>query len=296
MILKGSLKVSCKCLFLVRFVSLLTFTSGYRVPTHFITDREDDIKLYCSVISNFLNYVLAHGVCPEYNEDVMAAREICTKAETELIAVKKLGFIFPGEFNIAASTLYGGFYEGRHISTQGWHDATGADEAIVSMLGGLSIADAERIFKTSIAQVGNDKIWEKVMAEDVRIIKTETRCFEVVGIVRADQKAREADDIAGDVKAMGFMVVKPWEGPGIYEEDTTDDEGDTVENGPEEKFFIEDETLELVFVGLKMEVVVQELDVGIKFFDSVNGLYCSFHTYLLNEKMMAWKDPGKFTL
>lgn len=284
--------------------SSLINISGHRIPTQFATDREEDIKLYAAVIRNFLNYVLAHAVCPEYNDDVMAAREICNKAETELTAVKRLGYAFPGDFNVAASTLYGGRYENRHISTQAWEDDIGGD-AVVSMLGGLSVANAERIFKTAIAFDGGEKMFAKVMAEDVKIINTESRCFEVVEIQRTSEESlrqyasvKNAVGEAGAIKALGVMVVKPWEGPGVYEEDFTDDEADTVVHASGEKlerFWVEDETLKDVFIGLKMEVIVNELDIGIKFFDGIEGLYCSFHAYLPNEKMNSWKEPGKST-
>lgn len=272
---------------------------SYRVPTQFSTDREEDVKLYCSVIRNFLNYVLAHGVCPEYTLDVMAAREICNKAETELFAVKKLGYILPGDFNVAASTLYGGRYEGFHISARAWEDYADEPDTLVS-LGGLSVSDAERIFKTAIAFEGNNNMFDKVMAEDIKIVQTENRCFEVARVHRAtDESLKQYASVkniageAGSIKALGVMVVKPWEGPGMQEEDLTDDEATVVLEGGEERFWVEDETLDLVFLGLKMEVVVHELNIGIKFIDSVEGLYCSFFTYLPNEKIVAWKEPSK---
>ena len=99
---------------------------------------------------------------------------------------------------------------------------------------------------------------------------------------------------------MGVVRFKTCEGPGIETEDYTDDEDIVTETQVDEavmeSFWLEDEILELFFIGLKLEVEVHELNVGIKFFDTVLGLHCSFHTYLPNEKMIYWKEPGKFVI
>jgi hypothetical protein len=272
---------------------------SYRVPTQFSIDKEEDVKLYCSVVRNFLNYVLAHGVCPEYTLDVMAAREVCNLAENELFAVKKLGYILPGDFNVAASTLYGGRYENYHISAQTWDARTNEPDTLVS-LGGMTVSDAERVFKTAIAFEGDNIMFDKVMAEDVKIIRTENRYFEVLRVHRATEDSvkqyasvKNVAGEAGSIKALGVMVVKAWEGPGFQDDDLAEGEAKVALDAGEERFWIEDSTLELVFTGLKMDVVVHELDIGIKFIDSIEGLYCSFFTYLPNEKISLWKEPGK---
>jgi hypothetical protein len=45
---------------------------------------------------------------------------------------------------------------------------------------------------------------------------------------------------------------------------------------------------------MKLELLVHELNIGIKFFDRVLGLYCSFHSALPNEKVIEfWTEPGR---
>lgn len=126
--------------------------------------------------------------------------------------------------------------------------------------------------------------------------------FEVIGIERASiQTIEEYGKIlnhkgeSGIIKALGVLHVKPWDGPGIDEEDMTDDEGDDEEHHADvESFWLEDFILQQVFVGLKLEVVASELSIGIKFFDQILGLYCSFYTTLHNEKVIEmWKEPSK---
>jgi hypothetical protein len=280
--------------------------SSYRIPRMFSIDHEKEIKTYCLVIRNFLNYVLQHAVCPEYSEDLMAARKICDLAEKELWAIKQLQLKLPGDFNVAASTLYGGRYKEFHLSAQSWSldDPDFQDYATTNP--GFSDMEAERIFKTAIAFAGDDSLFMRAMHADVHIVKTERKFYEVAEIERPSIKTIEeyasVKNIKGEtgyIKALGVVRFKAWEGPGLETEDLTEDEDSLSEVAKAEyvaldSFWLEDEILELFFVGLKLEVEVHELNIGIKFFDTVIGLHCSFHTYLPNEKMIHWKEPCKF--
>lgn len=274
---------------------------SYRVPRMFSMEKEKEIQLYAMVVRNFLNYVLHHRVCEDYTQDVMAARKICDLAEKELWAIRQLNLKMPGDFNTAVSTLYGGRYQGAHMGDAAWaiddpnyEDWGKADQ-------GLTIPEAERIFKTAIAFAGNDEMFLKVMAEDVEIIKSEARAYEVVAIERPDLKTVEEyanvknfQGELGFIKALGILKLKRWEGPQLVPEDFTDDEGDSAlveEENVIESFWLEDDLLHLCYVGLKMELKVHELNIGVKFFDTIIGLYCSFFTALPNEKMVLWKEP-----
>jgi hypothetical protein len=91
---------------------------------------------------------------------------------------------------------------------------------------------------------------------------------------------------------LGVVHFKSWEGPGLVEEDMTDDEDETPPTTVFETFWIEDSIMKHFLVGMKFELAVHELNIGIKFFDRVLGLYCSFHTALPNEKVIeCWKEP-----
>jgi hypothetical protein len=269
----------------------------------FSIDHEREIKLYSHVIRNFLNYVLHHCVCPEYTADVMAARKICDLAEKELWAIRQLQTKLPGDFNVAASTLYGGRYKEYRLSAQAWcpDDPDFLDYPSLKL--GFSEGEAERIFKTAVAFAGDDILFMRAMKADNHVVKTTRKFYEVVGTERPSlntiqeyASVKNWKGEAGYIKALGVVKFKTWEGPGLEPEDFTDDEDATeVKAGDAglESFWLEDEILELFFVGLKLEVEVQELNIGIKFFDTAIGLHCSFHTYLPNEKMIHWKEPGK---
>jgi len=269
----------------------------------FPIDNEKDIHIYTAVIRNFLNYVLMHAVCPEYTKDIMNAKKICDLAEKELWAIKRIERLLPGDFNVAASTLYGGHYENAYVGDKAW--ATGQSEwDDVSSDQGFSVPEAERIFKASIALQNDDTLFMEVMKPDIHIINTEKKCYEIVEVERAapdmiNQYAavKNVNGEVGSIKALGKIKFKPWEGPGIEEEDCSDDEHAELSKAEEnitiDSFWLEDEILELCYVGLKLEVIVHELSCGMKFFDTILGIYCSFFTYLPQEKMAHWKEPGK---
>jgi hypothetical protein len=283
---------------------LTNLPSSCTAPKRLPTDTEQDIKGFCGVVRNFLNYVLTHAVCPEYTEDVMAARKVCNLAEKELWEIKQVRHKFPGEFNVAASTLYGGQYQDLYPGDDAWtaEDVGLAEQFPLSR--GFNVPEAERIFKTAVAFEGTEGLFLEAMNGDIRIVKTETKCFEVVQLDRAEMtsiddysKVKNHLGISGSIKPLGRIYLKSWEGPGMEEEDVTDDEDEAARSPLDEiieTFWLEDEILQHCFVGMKLELVVHELNIGIRFFDDVAGIYCSFHTFLPNEKVIDnWKEPGK---
>ncbi|TVY39550.1 Argonaute-binding protein, partial [Lachnellula occidentalis] len=268
------------------------------VPNRIGADTHEEIKLAAAVIRNFLNYVLQHNVCPEYIEDVMAARRICDLAEKDLIAINSFRTELPGDFNIAASTVCGGFYQSVFVATQAWQDDEPQNAHAAANIG-FSGAQATRIFNSALAFKGSDKLFKKAEREGIYIIKTETKAYEIVEIERASAKfvsevatIKDHDDVAGTIKPLGTIKVKVWEGPGLDPEDMSDDEEHEAKEEPQvDSFWLEDDIIRLMSPGLKLELVVRELNIGIKFFDRILGLYCSFHTYLENEKLNGWKEP-----
>lgn len=275
------------------------------MPTIFPIETQEGLKTHIAVIRNFLSYVILHQVCPEYITDVMAAKRVCDLAEKQLWAIKQLSPMMPGEFNVAASTKYGGRWKPAAPETASmWKEED--IEGLPSIARGLSMADADRIFKVGIVlSSDDDKLFKHVSKGDGTIVKSERRSFKVVSIQRATQEVIEEYSTVkdnhgetGTLKPLGSITFKPWKGPKIYEAEPTAEELAKMKDDPAnyETFFLEDKILELCFVGLKVEVVVHELSYGFRFFDWVPGLYCSFYTFLEQEKMTYWKEPCKWYL
>jgi hypothetical protein len=228
-------------------------------------------------------------------------------AEKELTAINHLRSVLPGEFNVAASTMYGGRYQGILLTNRQWGTIDPLAKEYLSVNQSMEESEAQRIFKTAIALSGTEEMFTNVMKEEVEIVATKKAFFEVASI---EQPPKETVDQCGTVKndrgdigyikPLGLLKVKAWEGPGIEEEDMTDDEDNEVAQTPSdtqiEQFWLENDILDHCFIGLKLETTVHELNIGIKFFDHVAGLYCAFYTFLPNEKMNGWKEPSEFPM
>ncbi|TVY62330.1 Argonaute-binding protein [Lachnellula suecica] len=270
------------------------------VPFRLGADTDEEIKMASAVIRNFLNYVLQHNVCPEYVEDVMAARRVCDLAEKDLMAIRKFRTKLPGDFNIAASTICGGRYQCEFISTQLWNSGEDPQQETVAAHVGMAQKQAEIIFQAGIAFKGSDYLFKLASKKGIHIVKTEAKAYEVVAVERASLTSIEEIavvknhlGVVNTIKALGVLKIRAWEGPGLDPEDFTDDEEPEMSIDESiESFWLEDDILQMIHPGLKLILVVHELNIGIKFFDQINGLYCSFHTYLENEKMHGWKEPA----
>ncbi|KAM3069454.1 hypothetical protein ACMFMG_005559 [Clarireedia jacksonii] len=270
---------------------------SYRAP-RLLGDEENEIKQYCAVVRNFLNYVLAHGVCPEYTKDIMAARKVCDLAEKEFKSIANVQHKLPGDFNIAASTIYGGVYKDRLAAYTAWANPDDGLDDWSADVPIFSEPIAELIFKAVVAMVGNREHFDRATKDGIFLTQSRARCFEVVGVELASEPtikefARIKDPRGlGSLKPVGKLFVKHWEGPGFEEEDMTDDESIHAEpDAPIEELWVENHILEQLYEGLKLEVMVRELNIGVKYFDRVESLYPSFHLYLPNEKMFGWKEP-----
>ncbi len=302
--LKVLQKVSCRCYSRIYPINYLTLPSSYRVPRYFSTQTEDQIKFYTAIIRNFLNYVLHHGVCKEYTDDVMAARRFCDQAESELIALHRVRQNIPGDFNIAASCLYGGRFKGLSGDNSWSKDPSEPNNPAIY---GFKEAEAERIFKTAIAYAGTDELFTKAMEGDIYVVSTESRFVQVAKIEFPDEKViqeysnvKNSEGEVGYIKPLGVVKFKAWEGPGTETEDLTDDEDESVEKGKRkagedeilQSFWLEHEILKSLIVGVKMDILIYTLNIGISYFDTL-ALYCSFYTKLPNELMVDWKEPGE---
>ena len=289
--LKASSRVSCK--FKDRNSTLSPENperhSSSRLPQVLDYGEEGQLKSYIAVIRNFLNYLLHHDVCQEYNGQINSARAICDLAEKELWKVRKASWALPGDFNIACSTLFGGCYQGLYAGDQEW--AKGMELTV-----GMSDQVAWRTFKFGIAALGYnqaERFADLAISSNNRIVKTKMTGLEVTKITYADEDTRQFyKDQEPGLRVLGKLYAKDWKCPTTAGEDLTDDEKARPPPELEEyEFWVEEAVLDVCFVGMKMEGTVRDLNCGVQFLDQVQAVYSSFFTFLPNERMIGWKDP-----
>jgi hypothetical protein len=275
-----------------------------RAPYYFGVENKDTITKYCSVIRNFLNYVLMHSVCPEYTKDIVAAKMVCDLAEEELWRVHLALSAFPGAFNQAVSMLTDGYYADALLTKTG--DPAPPN---LKLEEGMNKDDAARIFKTGMAIMASSEQFNAIKDSGSfipKVIREDRRGFEVVGITFPDEGVKtifagtkDLSGATGNIAPLGILEVKYWVNPANDDPELSIEEEAVLATAappPDEKFWIEDDILELCFVGMKFEAVVRELDIlGFKYIDCIEGIYPSFQTFLPNMRMVDWRAPEENT-
>ena len=255
---------------------------------------EKDVKSRTLVIRNFLNYLLHHDVCPEYMDQIHAARRVCDLADKELPMTISAKFRLPGDFNLSCSELFGGSLQG--IGTENPEWVAGIDTIGV----GISPEKARQAFKVALAVHGSDELSrryrEQNAAEGVKIISDQDIGLEITGIMPTDDMIRhfyKSHPAAKGLEPVGKLRAKTWHSAYSPILDLTEEEALVASQKAnlveEYEFWVEDHVLEKCFVGMKLSATVRELSFGLKFFDSVFGVWCSFFTVLPNEAMAEWR-------
>jgi len=238
--------------------------------------------------------------------NVVAALKLCTQAEKELQLIGEVSKLLPGNFNIAASTLYGGSYHKICGECTQWDDEEplfGPDDPASQSrkIMGMTLAEADRVFKTGIAFSGTYEHFRQIMAMQCHVVKEEFRSMEVCEIILPSEEMRKKlvaakDEFGHSGFALGILKVKHWDSPDVPEEDMTDDgEDSTNANGNAvssiDSFWLEENILQKCFVGMKLTATIRELSIGLKYIDGIMRVECSFYTYLETERLDRWKEP-----
>ncbi|KAL9581623.1 MAG: hypothetical protein Q9212_003791 [Teloschistes hypoglaucus] len=271
-----------------------------RLPQHYdltTVDSAKDVQSKTNVIRNFLNYLLHHDVCPEYKDQIFAARNICDLADIELSKTMRALTLFPGDFQTACSEIFGGTCRDTFVRNPGWAEEFESDF-------GMHPDVAQQTFKIGLATQTSDEVSKMYMdqgnALDIQMTNIYDIGLEVTEVIyaRADIKIfYEKHEAAKGLKSLGKLRAKTWHPPHTPPQDLTEEEKAAAQktaSTPAEEihdFLIEDYILENCFVGMKMEVTVREMSFGLKFFDKMLGAYCSFYTILPNEMMTGWRKP-----
>lgn len=281
------------------YTNLAANASSSRLPIVWEL-TESRTKMATAIVRNFLNYILHHDVCPEYNDQIYAARSICDKAERELSNLAKAQFLLPGDFNRACSIIFGGSFHGTYIGDQEWAKD-------IEMSDQMSPETARKVFKIALAANASEEIWEKYNAQSkeqsISITEEFDASFEVTELIAPSNEVLNIyrSQAATGSKPVGKIRAKTWFNPNDYEKDLTEAEEQAEvaaraikESDPknEYEFWIDEDLLSCLHIGTKMTTKVHRTSFGVQYFDLVQATYCSFYTLLPNEEMLGWREPG----
>ncbi|KAI4725338.1 hypothetical protein E4T49_06944 [Aureobasidium sp. EXF-10728] len=251
---------------------------------HMLADLETssaqaDIARATNVMRNFYNYLLHHNVCPEFESQIHAARKVCDVADVELFNVVIANERLPGPFNRAVSATHGGTVAGVYGDEQHWENPDTPE---------LTLQDCRDIVKCAISAYGSQQQYEKVAdVERFETVYQEQISLEVTKIEMADEATRAIYGAAREKKpflaALGKLHCRRWTYPLAPSFDHSDEALRRQQSEHAMTLWMEEEILQYCTVGMKIEGEVRELDIGVKWLDSVRAVSPSFFEWLPNE-------------
>lgn len=276
-------------------------------------------KLAIDTILNFLRYIQHHDVCPEYEDNLIQAREMCELARTEMPNIGKIAIAMPGDFNLACQVLFCSSGKASSDSTgvtdskdvvyevkpfDGAEHTNSWDTGIIAP----ENFDAERVFKATIS-LHEPSLIDRVLQHNedpIRVVKTYEDAFAVKEIVFPTEDIVNVYDgiknKAGKtrtMKPMGRIVLVP-----TIIEDGWDNHPTLAEGRPDAdqvqpiSIYLEHTTLAHLKEGMKLRLAVCELNVesssnegGLAFIKACYEILPTFHTFLPQSLMMHYKPP-----
>jgi hypothetical protein len=201
----------------------------------------------------------------------MEAIEICNTAEKELVLCANVSNRLPGTFNMACSTVYGGFYAGLGDTDKSWKVGV-FDKQGNPQEAGLSEKLAEELILVALSKRGTPEQQANGLAR--KVVRKDYMSLEVEQIVPAppdprlykeDDKSLPENKFFRGTQALGSLKVKPWipEDPLVEHYELPQDQCEVFE------ILLEKTVLQYCFVGMHLEARVHRFDDGLIFVDSI---------------------------
>ncbi|KAF2491991.1 hypothetical protein BU16DRAFT_467767 [Lophium mytilinum] len=292
------------------------FLSSY-YPQYFSPEIRQ-INRTTQVLRSFYNYILLHNVCPEFNDDILAARRICDLADKELPAVYAVGPLLPGTFNTCASALLGGYWTQIHPPNQNPDKSWDHASRDSSWAGEIPDATSKQTyrpeamlaaFKLGVLACGSEAAYNALTTggQDISTIKA---AFPVLGSETVGLSVLGTEPPSDDTRALyaahnkkwshklqieplGKLICDAWAVPDLEEWDLPPHLlAEKKKARPRRfEFWIEESALKLCFANMKIRATVMKLEHEIEVLDEVQLVHCSFYEFLLNELQMQAKVP-----
>ncbi len=252
---------------------------------------------------SFLRYLRFHRVCPEFDDQLAIALQICDQAEQELPKVNSVGLALPGDFNKSASVVFGGAQAGMYTGNKSWAEDLKKEGLAITEIG-IRDEEARIKFGTGIAVLGSDAQYDMFESGDLKVLSKETAYLEVTAIHLPDKDTKSAYAEQSKVfkhkleqlEPLGKLVCKTWYTDDCDEYDLPKDKEKYPKgkprkagDGKEYEFWIEEGVLADCFVGLKMDASILLLSGGMTILDEIKEAMCSFYTWIPNELWMERK-------
>jgi hypothetical protein len=268
------------------------FSTPFSMQFLWHDDLEHDKRVTqaaCNVLRNFFNYLIYHNVCAEYADQIIAARDALKLIESEYVKLAQVQMDFPGAFNIACSTLSGGYY-----STVGYRGDWMEEEEAAKMKKGYSHCEANAIAKAGISAFGTENHIDAMLKDStVRVAKAEEDVgLEVTKITLPKETSPPIqgffDKLKGTIVApMGKLLCKRIQ----FEKAAPLDLPPDLPAGPQTfTFLVDQDTLQKCFLGMKLIATVKKTTSGFWFIDHWSECHGTFYTWCWNERAREYKE------
>ncbi|KAL1584036.1 hypothetical protein WHR41_08150 [Cladosporium halotolerans] len=252
--------------------------------------RDKDVtKGACNIFRNFFNYLLHQGVCTEYADQILAARASLDVVESEYPRLADFQQVFPGDFNVACSTLL----KGHHYQIQYRGDWMTPEEAATHDPG-FTPEEAIWIANAGVAAFANqDHLDAATPNPQLAIISTEDNVgLEITTLIPPAGTSSSSQDLFAKlastiVPRMGKVICHRYHFPNAAPSNTPPNSPDVFE------FILDEKTLAKCYPGIKFVATVVETNVGIHFIDHWAEVSGTFYTWCWNDKRTLPKGWGR---
>lgn len=283
----------------VDFMGCMRGFLSRHAPSIYGFEKKGDVELITTTLERFLDYLMQHEVCPEYQDDICATRNFCREASHQMWSCAEAQRWLPGDFNIACSTLLDGNYARDYDGKTLW-----GDEARGGFVG-LTEEEASQIFGFAMAGAASPEVYDdyfrltqgKDCDEGLQVIQVlENQGFEIVNLESPTADCKELYKNNTDkYRPVGKMTTRPWKNPEVPPEDLTDEEKQTSSTDPETSrqyvFLLEEVVMQHLSIGQKITATIRQVNCGIWFFDEFTRILPNFDIWLVNELIEDFKEP-----
>ncbi|KAL7934379.1 Argonaute siRNA chaperone complex subunit Arb1 domain-containing protein [Trichoderma chlorosporum] len=233
------------------------------------------------VIENFLRYVLHHDVCPEYEENVKEAMELCAMAKEEWPMLNSLQTALPGLFNLAAMELF---------------SKTEPDAWAFDLFQVPEGFDAKSVFYSAVAMLDDAKMLEHLFGDAVKLVDQYECTMEVTkvslpikGLVERFEKLAITTNDNKKIRLLplGKLTLKP----ATIEDGWVEPDMQHPLQGKEIDLYFEQNILTNLKPGMKMTLEICDLGADIRFVKHIRKIVPSFYTFLPQELMVHFRAP-----
>ena len=261
-------------------------------------ETKERVELVTTTLERFMDYLMQHSVCPEYQQEVLNTRNFCREATIELWSVAEAQRWLPGEFNVACSTLFGGNYGQNYDGETSWAEQGDCGAVFV----GLTAEKASQIVGFGIAGAATSEEYQKYFnlteaggpeaLDVIQVIKDSG--FEITDIENPTADCKDLyTENSVEFRPLGRITAKPWQDPEAPPEDLTENEVQAARSAKPETyvFLVEEIIMQHLSVGQKIQATIRQLNCGIWFFDEFLNVFPDFELYILNEMVLGYKQP-----